>query len=374
VGQALADVVAEARGGGSGIRIGLTAFGGELGQRELLQGAREAMRRDPRLRVVAIGPRPTDFDDLSWIETSPCESEVFQAMESALASQEIAGALALHYPFPVGVATAGRIVTPARGRQLYLASTTGALAQGRAEVMLENALLGLAVAKSQGVEDPSLGILNLDGAPQALRALRELKERGYPVRFGESSRPEGGPILRGNDLIDPHVDVCVCDTLTGNLLTKLFAGFSSGGLETQGAGYGPSMGLGWNKVISIVSRASCAPVVANALLFCAGAVRSGLPELVKKEFEAARAAGLDQVRSSLGSGRPAGPDVPVPPAHPVDAQIPGVDVLDMESALRALWKEGIYAESAMGCTGPVLRVKGGDEERSRAALARAGYL
>lgn len=123
--------------------------------------------------------------------------------------------------------------------------------------MLRNALYGIATAKALGVDNPSLGVLNLEAAPQVMRALTRLRERGYPVRFGESVRKDGGTLLRGNDLLAGATDVCVCDTLTGNALMKVFAAFTSGGsYETSGWGYGPSAGEGWNKVVSIISRAS----------------------------------------------------------------------------------------------------------------------
>ena len=39
-----------------------------------------------------------------------------------------------------------------------------------------------------------------------------------------------------------------------------------------------------------------------------------------------------------------------------------------------LWKVGIYAESAMGCTGPVVKVPANLVERSKEVLSKAGYL
>ena len=42
--------------------------------------------------------------------------------------------------------------------------------------------------------------------------------------------------------------------------------------------------------------------------------------------------------------------------------------------MKELWKVGIYAESAMGCTGPVVKVPGSSVERSKALLSKSGYL
>jgi len=45
-----------------------------------------------------------------------------------------------------------------------------------------------------------------------------------------------------------------------------------------------------------------------------------------------------------------------PPPKPVDEEISGIDVLEIEEAAQLLWKSGIYAETGMGCTGPVVLV------------------
>ena len=63
-----------------------------------------------------------------------------------------------------------------------------------------------------------------------------------------------------------------------------------------------------------------------------------------------------------------------PPVVPVDAEIAGVDVMDMEAATQALWKEGIYAETAMGCTGPVVRVQKDAKDAAVEVLNKAGFL
>ena len=57
-----------------------------------------------------------------------------------------------------------------------------------------------------------------------------------------------------------------------------------------------------------------------------------------------------------------------------DAEIHGVDVFSIEAAVKELWKAGIFAESAMGCTGPVVKVQSRSVERSREVLSKTGYL
>ncbi|MGP8049526.1 MAG: glycine/sarcosine/betaine reductase complex component C subunit alpha [Desulfobaccales bacterium] len=375
IGRALGEITAQARSGGLKVRVGLMASGSELGTEELLRGAALAMAQDSRIQVVAIGSRVPGCGDLDWIETPPHEADIAAAMEAALLKGRIAGAVALHYPFPVGVTTIGRVLTPARGRPLIVASCTGTSATCRPEAMLRNAVYGVAVAKALGNEDPSVGIVNLDGAGPVQRALSRMAASGYKINFGRSVRTDGGALLRGNDLLAGAVDVCVCDTLTGNLLVKLFAAFSTGGsYETLGWGYGPSVGENWRQIVSIISRVSGAPVIGNALCYTAALVRGNLLERLRLEIAAAKACGLADAIASLAPKPPDVEAVAAPPREPTDAEIHGVDVLAVEAAVRELWKSGIWAEPAMGCTGPVVRVSARELGRSEEALRQAGYL
>ena len=375
IADALAGIVEKARHGGPVQKIGLMAAGSELGQEEVLRGARLAQEENPSLRVVAIGPRVAGYDDLEWVETPDCEADIVAAVEKTLAGGAVSGMVAMHYPFPIGVATIGRIMTPGRGKPMFIASCTGSTAPARAEALLRNAVYGIAVAKANGIAKPTLAFLNIDGAGPVLRALTKLRDAGYSVAFGTSDRGDGGSLLRGNDLVSGAVDVLVCDTLTGNVLIKLFSTFTTGGgYESVGWGYGPSVGEGWNKVVSIVSRASGAPVIAGALALTARSAASGLPGIVAAELKAARAAGFDAVLEELKPRAVAAESITRPPVVPVDAEIAGVDVMDMENAMHALWKENIYAETAMGCTGPVVRVRGADKESAVQILKKTGFL
>lgn len=378
VAKALHEIVQAARGGGPKLRIGLMAHGGEMPLAEYIHGAETAMRRDARIQVVGIGPRPDTLPSgLEWLEAEPSDAAIAKAMEKAMDRGDLDGAVALHYPFPVGVTTIGRAFTPGRGRPMILASTTGISAGTRACAMLYNAVYGIAVAKATGIEKPTVGIVNLDAAPQVLRALGRMAEKGYAVNFGESLRKDGGSLLRGNDLLAGSVDVAVCDTLTGNVLAKMFAAFTTGGgYEAAGWGYGPSTGDGWKKVVSIISRASGAPVIAGALEYTAQAIRGRLPEKVAQELAAARAAGFEDELKGLSPKQEAGAaDVPpMPKAVPTDEEIHGIDVLDLDRAVHCLWKADIYAEGAMGCTGPVVKLARANLEKAKQLLQEGGFI
>ena len=44
------------------------------------------------------------------------DEEGHDKMEELLASKEVDAAVTMHFPFPIGVSTVGRCVTPAQGR------------------------------------------------------------------------------------------------------------------------------------------------------------------------------------------------------------------------------------------------------------------
>lgn len=376
IGEALDEIVKSAKGRGELVPIGLMSSGSELGPEELALGGRLAQEEYRFIKVVMIGPRVRGFDDLEWIETDDCEADIQKAMEEALKSNRIKGAVALHYPFPLGVATVGMIHTPAKGKPLIISTSTGTSSTNRVEAMVLNAIYGIAVAKARGIKDPKVGILNVDGAQLVYRSLKRLAEQGYGITFGSSLRQDGGPILRGNDLIAGSVDICVTDTLTGNVLVKVFGAYNTGGnYESLGWGYGPSVGEDWPYVISIISRASGACVIANSIRFTAEVVTAGLPSIAKKELSMAKTCGLDGILADLHVKDEEKKSAVEPPKpEPTDEEIHGVDVLTIEDAVKVLWAHGIYAESAMGCTGPVIKVPSHLSAQAGDILTKEGYL
>ena len=373
VGEALTEIIESAKSGGPKVRVGLMASGSEHGSEEIAKGARLAIQSASNVIPVLIGPKVKGFEDLEYIECEECD--IPTRLEEAVKSGEVAGAVAMHFPFPLGVTTIGRVATPGRGRPMILASTTGTSSTVRGEAMLRNAVYGIATAKALGVKNPTVGILNVDTAQPVFRALSRMKEKGYDITFGTSTRADGGSVLRGNDILTGAVDICVTDTLTGNVLVKMFSSFTTGGsYEATGWGYGPSCGEGWKNVVSIVSRASGAPVIANALAFTAQVIAGGLSELIAKELEAARKAGFDEeVEALTPKAASAEEEVKAPPAEPTDDELHGIDVLEIDNAVKVLWKEGIYAESAMGCTGPVIKMPKRHMEKAAQLLKANGY-
>lgn len=184
--------------------------------------------------------------------------------------------------------------------------------------------------------------------------------------------------MRGNDLLMGSADVMVMDSLTGNLMIKIFSSYTTGGnYESLGYGYGPGIGEGFDKLILIISRASGAPLVEGAIKFAAELVKGNCIEIAKKEFEKTRKAGLDEILNGLKASKKiaeAEQEVKAPQKQVVTSQISGIEIMDLEDAVRLLWENGIYAESGMGCTGPIILVNDSNTDKSMKILADNEYI
>ena len=357
-----------------GHRIGLTTLGSEHGEKALLQGALLAKKQFPQIDVVLIGPK--NDTGLETLEANN-EDEQYKVMEEALDSKNIEACVTMHYNFPIGVSTVGKVVAPANGREVYIATTTGTSSAHRVEGMVKNAIYGIIAAKAAGVEKPKVGILNVDGARAVEIVLKNLKAKGYDIEFGESERADGGAVLRGNDLLMGAVDVVVTDTLTGNLLIKLFSSFTSGGkYETTGSAYGPGIGEGYDRNVLILSRASGTPVIANAIKYGYDVVHGGINKLAEAEFKKLNAMNwLSLVKKDdKKAEKKEAAEIKAPNKVPVTGSISGIDIMELEDAVKVVWAGGIYAESGMGCTGPVLLVPEDKVAESTGLLAKAGFL
>ncbi len=358
-------------------RIGLTLVGSEHGSAELVRAAVQAARAYGDIEPVLIGNPDTDAElPFKWHPASDLH-ECHQVMEALLDEGRIDACVTLHYSFPLGVSTVGKVITPALGQEMILATTTGTSDTIRASAMVKNAIAGIALAKASGNPRPTVGILNVDSAAQVERALRQLNDNGYPLQFTESARADGGVLMRGNDLLQGAADVMVTDSLTGNLMMKMFSAFNTGGsYEALGYGYGPGLGDGASRLVGIISRASGAPVIAGAMRLLADCARGDLLKVYQEELKAARAAGLDDVLQGLKpkAAQTTASVVNTPPEKVTDGDINGVDILDIETARDALWSKQIFARTGMGCTGPVVMVARDDLEQARGVLRAEGFI
>ena len=353
-------------------KIALTGMGSEHGEENAMAAAKMAAARG--VDVYYIGTLTAE-----GVTTVPVadEEEGHKKMEQMVESGEVDGAVTMHFPFPIGVSTVGRAVTPARGREMFIANTTGTSSGDRIEGMILNAVDGIIAAKACGVQNPTVGILNVDGARQTEMALNQLKAGGYEFQWATSARADGGAVLRGNDVLQGTPDVLVTDSLTGNVLIKMLSAYTTGGsFEATGYGYGPGIGRDYEKLILIISRTSGAPLIANALQYAAELVRGQVFRVAKEEFEKAEKAGLGKILAARKAAqKPAeAEEVKAPAAEPCTASIAGIEVMDLEDAAKALWKEGIYAETGMGCTGPLVMMSDANHDKALEILRKAGYV
>lgn len=361
--------------GSYGVRpkIALTGMGSEHGEENAMAAAVMAAKRGVDVYYIGTLEAP----GVTTVHVKDDE-EGHKKMEAMVESGEVDGAVTMHFPFPIGVSTVGRVVTPGKGKEMFVANTTGTSSADRIEGMIKNAVYGIIAAKASGLERPTVGILNVDGARQTEMALNQLKEGGYDFEWAASARADGGAVMRGNDVLQGTPDVMVTDSLTGNVLIKMMSAFTTGGsFESTGYGYGPGIGKGYGKLILIISRASGAPLIANALEFAAQLVRGKVFQVAEQEFAKAEKAGLNKIlearKASAKSAAPA-EEVKAPPAEPCTAAITGIEVMDLEDAVQALWKEGIYAESGMGCTGPLVMMSEANHAKAEEILKKAGYV
>ena len=347
--------------------IGLTLPGSEGGVQELEKGALLAMESDSDLEVVFFGKENSD------------PAEAHNEMERTLADKQIAGAVTFHYPFPIGVATVGHFKAPGNERDLFISTTTGTSSTSRIDALVNNAIYGVVAAKAWGIENPEIGFLNLDGASTARKIFLRMIDNGYRCKLTRSSR--GDDLLRGNDILAGSVDVAVCDSLTGNIITKLIGSYSSSGtIEEYGSGYGPGIG-NFDSRICIISRASAAIVVKDAILFALRTSEVDLKALYKDEISLAEASGLIKlIEEYTGKEYPDSTAVKdtgnqeSPVRKVVNCEIEGIDVLNLDAAVLLLKDCGIYCEAGMGCTGPVVMVSTEDQNKSEEILKQKRFI
>ena len=361
-------------------KIALTGMGSEHGEANAMEAAVAAAKDGIDVYYIGTLEAEEDPSSTGQVITVKVEDEeaAHKKMEDLLKEKAVDGAVTMHYPFPIGVSTVGRAVTPGKGREMYVATTTGTSSADRIEGMIKNAIYGIIAAKACGKANPTVGILNVDGARQTEIALKQLRDNGYDITFAESQRADGGCVMRGNDVLQGTPDIMVCDSLSGNILIKMLSSFTTGGsYEASGYGYGPGIGEGYDQLVMIISRASGAPLIAGAIRYAAQLVRGKIFEVAAKEFEAANKAGLaDILAARKANDKPAAAQevVTAPPKEIVTAQIPGIEIMDLEDGVQTLWKIGVYAESGMGCTGPIIRVSDANLAKAEEELKKAGYI
>ena len=101
-------------------RIALTGMGSEHGEENAMKAAVMAAKQG--VDVVYIGSLENPAVTTVHVTN---DEEGHKKMEAMLDAGEIDGAVTMHFPFPIGVSTVGRVVTPAKGKEMFIATTTG---------------------------------------------------------------------------------------------------------------------------------------------------------------------------------------------------------------------------------------------------------
>jgi glycine reductase len=118
-------------------------------------------------------------------------------------------------------------------------------------------------------------------------------------------------------------------------------------------------------------------LIEGAIRFAGELIKGKCLEIAKEEFDKAKKAGLDAVLSELkASKKPAVEEAEVvaPPKEVVISQISGIEIMDLEDAVKLLWKNGVYAESGMGCTGPIILVSEAKTNEALKILADNDFI
>ena len=124
-------------------RVAVTALGSEHGEDEVYKGALAALKYG--IAPTVIG---TKADERVNAVLAASEDDAHKRMEELLDSGNVDAAVTMHYPFPIGVATVGRIVTPGKGKEMFIATTTGTSSTDKVEGMVKNAVYGIITAKA----------------------------------------------------------------------------------------------------------------------------------------------------------------------------------------------------------------------------------
>ena len=91
------------------------------------------------------------------------------------------------------------------------------------------------------------------------------------------------------------------------------------------------------------------------------AEKAGFAEILNK-YKAKPAANANQEKPKA------------PAKEVVTAQISGIEITELDEAVEILWGAGIYAESGMGCTGPIVLVNESNLAKARELLVKNGKV
>jgi hypothetical protein len=229
--------------GSYGVRpkIALTGMGSEHGEENAMAAAKMAAARG--VDVYYIGT--LEAEGITTVHVANDE-EGHKKMEELVENGEVDGAVTMHFPFPIGVSTVGRVGDAGQGppdvhgqhhRHLQRRPHRGHDQERR-----------LRHHHRQGLRQrpPDRGHPERGRRPADRDGAQPAPAGGYDFDWATSARADGGAVMRGNDVLEGTPDVMVTDSLTGNVLIKMLSAYTTGGsFEATGYGYGPGIGKGY---------------------------------------------------------------------------------------------------------------------------------
>ena len=118
-------------------------------------------------------------------------------------------------------------------------------------------------------------------------------------------------------------------------------------------------------------------MIEGAIEFASELVKGNCLAIAKEEFNKVHKAGLTEILNGVKAGKKAAKEedeIKAPEKQIVTSQISEIEIMDLEDAVKLLWKNSIYAESGMGCTGPIILVNDSNSEKAIKILADNGYI
>jgi len=110
-------------------------------------------------------------------------------------------------------------------KQPVVVLDVGAVVQVRATHLIQFALLGTAYCKIQGIEKPTVGLLNIGSEP--LKGTSELREAYQFLKNMKNPPFHFAGNIEGKSVFDGNVDVLIADGFTGNIFLKTAEGIAS---------------------------------------------------------------------------------------------------------------------------------------------------
>ena len=211
------------------IKVALDAMGGDFAPSVCIEGAVNAVKKNPNIHVVLCGPEAEVKASLEKLGYAGNQISVVDAPDPVAMDEHpvmvvkkkqhsgLVTCVALQKKGlvePIGVAL------PTKDRRIVLVDG-GANVDERASTLVDFAIAGSAFAEAfLGIENPKVGLLNMGEeehkGPAVLQETYQLL-KSAPVNFIGN--------IEGRDLIAGKADVVASSGYTGNVVLKLLEGF-----------------------------------------------------------------------------------------------------------------------------------------------------